>query len=105
MGAEKFGKDHRLRRERGEEDTHPGPSTGQHATSAETAGGCWPLTGARAGRGAGKAALKSSQSRNWEEGWGTLRGYPHGRKSPHLSFHPGLQMQLGSQTATWSLEE
>ena len=105
MGAEKFGTDHRLRRERGEEDTHPGPSTGQHVTSAETAGGCWPLTGARAGRGAGKAALKSSQSRNCEEGWGTLRGYPHGRKSPHLSFHPGLQMQLGSQTATWSLEE
>lgn len=68
MGAEKLGKDHRLRRERGEEDTPLGSSTRQHKTSAETAGGRWPLADAGAGQGPGKVALRSSQSRNYEEG-------------------------------------
>ena len=71
MGAEKLGKDHRLRRERREEDTPLGSNTRQHKTSAETAGGLWPLADVGAGQDPGKVALRNSQSSNYREGWGS----------------------------------
>lgn len=90
MGAEKLGKDHRLRRERGEEDTQWGPALGntrlqqrwQMAVGSRLAPGLVEVQGRQPQGAHGPGIMKTVG--------GPLRGYPHGRKSPHLSSHPGL---------------
>ena len=88
MGAEKLGKDHRLRRERREEDTPLGSNTRQHKTSAETAGGLWPLADVGAGQGPGKVALRSSQSSNYREGWGSPPWLPTRQEESKSQLSP-----------------
>lgn len=98
MGAEKLGKDHRLRRERG-------ASTRQHTTSAEAADGRGPPTGAGAGRGPGKAASRSSRSRNYEDSWGSPPWLPTWQEESTSQLSPRALNATRLWTATWSLEE
>lgn len=82
-----------------------GASTRQHTTSAEMADGCGLPTGTRAGRGPGKAASRSSRSRNYEDSWGTPPWLPTRQEESTPQLSPRALNATRLRTATWSLEE